>query len=563
MLKYIIIYSFLYACFLNFLSAQNLRLSVEFEDSNSQALIDSLSIPENFINYKELKNSSDTIFKNIQRIGYLEAAYKTLNKKNDSTYIVTYVLGKKYKYIKLYYTNADFNREEIEQLSDKITNDYFIIPFSELENTLQSLVNYKTSKGFSFARINLDKITVEKNYTLKANLVLKTKIKRKINKVIVKGYSKFPKSYLKHYVGLRSGSVYSNDKLLAYNNVLSTLGFVSVVKTPEILFKKDSTIVYLYLKKKKNNLFDGVLGLSNNENNDKLIINGYLNIELVNNLNFGERFVINYRADGNDQQNFRAFLKMPYLFKSPVGVDLELMIFKRDSSFVTTSQNINVVYQINPNSSGFVGYKSYESSNLLDENEINPLVEDYNSKFFQFGGNYSVNQNSKLFPIKSYFSLNTQIGSRITTENNVSQLKFDAILQHIFNLDFKNSIYLKNKTRYFSSNDYFINELFRFGGINSIRGFEENSIDATFYSVLNSEYRYRINNNTYINSIIDAAYFENKLQVVSEYLYSFGLGIGLNTKAGFLKFGIANGNVTNQDFSFSNTKLHFSIISKF
>ena len=114
-----------------------------------------------------------------------------------------------------------------------------------------------------------------------------------------------------------------------------------------------------------------------------------------------------------------------------------------------------------------------------------------------------------------------------------------------------------------SSDTYLTNELYQFGGINSIRGFGENSIDASFYSVLNTEYRYQFNNNMYLHSIIDLAYFENQNIDLKEKLYSFGFGIGLKTSPGILKFSIANGITENQDFNFSNTKFHISIRSEF
>ena len=114
-----------------------------------------------------------------------------------------------------------------------------------------------------------------------------------------------------------------------------------------------------------------------------------------------------------------------------------------------------------------------------------------------------------------------------------------------------------------SSDSYLTNELYQFGGINSIRGFNENSIDASLYSVLNTEYRYQFNNAIYVHSIVDIAYFENQNIALKEKLYSFGFGIGLQTTSGIIKFGIANGNAENQDFNITNTKIHISITSRF
>ena len=58
----------------------------------------------------------------------------------------------------------------------------------------------------------------------------------------------------------------------------------------------------------------------------------------------------------------------------------------------------------------------------------------------------------------------------------------------------------------------------------------------------------------FVHSIIDFAYFENQIIALKQKLYSFGIGIGIQTSAGIIKFSIANGNAENQDFNFSNTK---------
>ena len=127
------------------------------------------------------------------------------------------------------------------------------------------------------------------------------------------------------------------------------------------------------------------------------------------------------------------------------------------------------------------------------------------------------------------------------------------------NLNNKNSIYLNVEGDMLFSDNYLFNELSRFGGINSIRGFEENSIFANLYSVLNTEYRYSLTPSIYIHTIADAAYYENDLDNLKEKLFGFGFGFGLVTKAGLLKFNYANGLSENQPFQFNNSKIHISL----
>lgn len=545
------------------MNAQNLNLNFKAQHTISQAIIDSLDLNTTFINYLNLKKEAEALHTSLETIGYIENEMLSLQKKNDSTYVAIYHLGPKYKSIKVFYLEKDFSKKELLQVSKKVTESYFILPFNTIEPSITKLNALKTENGNAFARIKLENITKNKNKTLSANIIVLKGVSRIIDSIILKGYEKFSKSHIKYYAGIKKGKKFNKSKLIEKSDILNSLGFVSVTKSPEILFKKDSTIVYLYLKKEKNNLFDGILGFSTDDESQDLIFNGYLNLELNNNLNFGEQFLLNYKADGNDQQNFRAKLTLPYLFRTPFGVTTELKIFKRDSTFSTSDQLIKVRYQINPTSKTYLGYKGYESSNLRRDNSINIAVDDYTSKFLLAGLSYTKTQNNILFPIKSNIHLDTEIGSKKTENTNESQIRASLLMQHIFNLNYRNSIYLKNDTEILNSDNYLINELFRFGGINSIRGFNENSIDASFYSVLNSEYRYQINQDLYFHSIIDFAYFENQIIALKQKIYSFGIGIGLQTTPGIIKFSIANGNAENQDFNFSNTKIHISISSKF
>ena len=560
---YIFLYLNICVGFLCDLNAQKLQLSVEGEKAIPESLMDSLSVQTNFKNYISLKKEVDSLQVRLAHFGFIENSFQSLQKKNDSSYVATYYFGTQFRSIKVYYSQMDFSKKDLINISSEIKDHYFVIPFTSIESSLQKLNSLKTNEGDTFSRLKLEDITKQSDLTLSAQLILIRGKKRTIDHIIVKGYEKFPMSFLKYYAGIRKKAVFNKEKVSKQSEDLNTLGFVTNIKPPEVLFEKDSTTVYLYLKKQNDNLFDGVLGFTTDENTQKLTFNGYLNLELNNNLNFGEQFTLNYKADGNDQQNFRVKVAMPYMFKSPLGVELELKIFKRDSTFVTSEQDARLTYQINPSTNSYLGYKGYESSNLLDEPLLDSAVEDYSSNNIILGFSYIKVQSNNLFPIKTNLLLNSEIGSRKQKESNESQVRLTGILNHIINLNFKNSIYLQNTSSILTSDTFLTNELYRFGGITTIRGFNENSIDASFYSVLNTEYRYQFNEGIYMHSIIDAAYFENQVLSIKQKLYSFGIGIGLQTNAGIFNFNIANGIAEDQDFNFSNTKIHLSISSRF
>ncbi|RFN58674.1 BamA/TamA family outer membrane protein [Marixanthomonas ophiurae] len=537
-------------------------MEVSAEQPISENLKDSLSITETFKDYSSLKKEVDTLQQKLERLGYIESKLQSLTKKTDSTYLANYFFGKKYSYIKVYYDEGYFSKKELQRIVTKTTGSYFMLTFETAEQSLQKLNAISTEKGNAFATLQLTDLRVEGDF-LSANLKMEAGKKRTLDSLVVKGYEKFPKSFLKYYAGIKTNKTFNKEKLKEQNTAINNLGFAKTTKAPEVLFRKETTTAYFYIEKQNNNLFDGILGFATDEDTQRLQFNGYLNLELNNNLNYGEQLLINYKSDGSDQQNFRVKATLPYLFKTPFGISGELKIFKRDSTFVTTEQQARLNYQINPVSNAYVGYKGYESSNLLDEIEVGSTIEDFNSRFFIAGASFIKRQDDALFPIKTELTLDSEIGSREIENTSEDQIKLSVLASTIFNLNLNNSIFIRNNTDVLFSETYITNELFRFGGINSIRGFNENSIDASLLSTLNTEYRYRFNSGLYIHSILDFGYFQNQTIGIKQNLYSAGIGLGIQTKAGILKLNIANGISEDQNFNFSNTKIHLSLTSKF
>ena len=544
------------------MKAQMINLSFEAEESLSKGFKDSLNIKTTFNNYLQLKNTADSIPAKLQQLGFIESKLIYIEKKNDSSFIARFFLGRKYNYLKIYYSQTNFSKKEIEQISTQITDDYFILPFTNIEVSLKKINNLKTTNGNVFSKLKLEGISSEDNF-LTANLVLDIGLTRHIDSIATKGYEKFPKSFLRHYAGLKKRKVFNEQNIKSQNEVLNSLPFSTSIKAPEVLFRKDKTVVYLYLKKRLANLFDGVLGFATNDKTNKLELNGYLNLELINNLNFGEQLLINYKADGEEQRKFRVKTSLPYLFGSPFGAELELKLFRRDSTFITTEQQVRTNYQLNPSYSSYIGYKGYESSNLLEEAISGSPIEDFRSNFFLVGINYFSLQNNTLFPRKAEIIIDSEIGSREIKNTKDNQIKLFTRINYIFSLNYKNSIFVQNTSNILISNSFITNELFRFGGITSIRGFNEDSIDASLFSVFNTEYRYQFNEGIYIHSILDFGYFENNSLLIKEKLYGYGIGIGLQTRTGLFKLNIANGNSEKSPFNLSNTKIHLILSTRF
>lgn len=543
---------------------QTLSLHISGNNPYETKVLDSLDYRKKHENYVSIQNEIDLIQKTLFNIGYIENHIYPLKKNNDSTFSTQISLKTKYKAIHIYYERSQIDIKLLNSVSEKVFENYFIIDFIQLESTLNFINSKMIEKGFPFTKLKLSNIEIESRHNLKAYLNIETtNRKRNISKIIIKGYEKFPHSFLKYYLKIKPNQLFNLNEIKTKTKGLNNLRFASEIKPPEVLFSKDSTTLYVYLQKTASNTFDGFLGFGTNEDTNNLQFDGYLNLSLINNLNYGESFKLNYKSDENDQKTFETNLSLPYLLKSPIGIDLALRIFKQDSSFSTVNQSVKAHYQINTKHKIYSGILSTQSNNLLNEN-TSTTIFDYNTRYFSLGYQFLKNQNyNSLFPINTSILFETNIGTRYQTDQqeNQSLMSFDGY--KILNLDNKNSFYLRLNVANLNSKTYFENELLRFGGINSIRGFEENSIYATLFGLINTEYRYQLNNTLYIHSISDLGFFENELQNTEERLYTFGFGFGILTKTGLLKFNFANGKNENNSFKLANSKIHLSLIANF
>ena len=546
------------------LIAQNLTLNIEGANNEETEIINSLYYNRSHLDFNSITFEVDSLQQKIIKAGYIESERFSAKKTNDSAFKVNFKLNNKYETIHIYYDASEIDKSIIDATASDSFENYFSIAFINIENIMSYINKESANRGFPFSKIKLSEIKIKNNKTLEANLVIdEGETKRGLDKIVLKGYEKFPKSYLKRFLKIKPSETFNIDDIKKKVNTLNNLRFANQIKPPEVLFTKDSTQLYLYIEKANSNTFDGFIGFSTDEETNKLDFNGYLNLELINNFNYGESLKLLYKSNESEQKNFEAKLNLPYLLGTPIGTELELNIFKQDSSFTTVNQKGKFFYLLNSKSKIFAGIESTTSSNLLDDSNV-LSIDDYKSNFYTLRYDFENRKNyNTLFQLNTVLSIETGFGSRKTNDIVTNQTKLTLNAHHIFNLNNKNSIFLRINGALLTSKDYFENELFRFGGINSIRGFQESSLLATQYAVLNTEYRYKLSNNIYAHTIIDFANLNNEITDSKENLYGFGLGFGILTKAGLLRFNYANGKTESQQFKFSNSKIHLSLTTVF
>ncbi|MCG2611349.1 hypothetical protein LZZ90_07500 [Flavobacterium sp. SM15] len=531
--------------------AQNLYLKIEGNSTEETKIIDSIGYKSKHPDTKsiidETKNFSSILTKN----GYLETEFKSQKKINDSTFLFKYHIGKKTNLIHIYIGGIPSQEKKLLELSA----DTLKIKLSEVDNFMNRNLANLEQKGYSLSELQLVNHKKENNHLL-AELKIKTENKRKLNNIVILGYPKFPEGIRRNIVKQFQKKTFNQENLKQLHSLFKALPFTNQTKYPEILFTKDNTKAYVYLEKTRSNRFEGFIGFSNDENSGTRFI-GYLDLLLNNALNTGEKFNLYWKSDGKKQTSFNIGTELPYIFKTPLGIKANLRIFKQDSIFQNTTTDLNLGYYFQYNSKVYLGYQSEESIDIQKSNTS--LISGFKSTFWTASYEFfNFNPENYLFKEKTNFFIKTGTGKRNSKleSNNQYFILLEAF--HNFNLNKKNLIYIKNQSFFLQSPNYIANELHRFGGINSIRGFSENSLQASSFSGFMTEYRYLLTQNMYLHSITDYGYFQDKSSNFNNNLLGLGLGLGIATKNGILNLIYANGSSKGETIKLSNSIIHIS-----
>ena len=172
---------------------------------------------------------------------------------------------------------------------------------NNIKQNLNKILEHISSNGKTFSKIQLKNIHIEREKVI-ADLKIEISKPREITAIKIKGYEKFPAKFIKHYLKIKKNQKINLTTLDKKNKGLQNLKFAKAKNKPEILFSKDSTIVYLTIEKIKSNTFEGFLGFSSNVENGKVELNGNIDLKLLNNLNKGEEINIKYLSTENEQK---------------------------------------------------------------------------------------------------------------------------------------------------------------------------------------------------------------------------------------------------------------------
>ncbi len=463
------------------------------------------------------------------------------------------------------------------------------------ETVLHDLEN----RGYPFATVWLDSIQIDVSSvstTLQINpgeLIL-------FDTIAIHGSANIQVQYLKRYLGIRYDSPYQEQQIQVLGKRLDGLAFIEQEKPYTVQFSKNKARIDLFLKQKKSSRFNFLIGVQPNSeaNGGKLLLTGDAHLQWQNPFGTGKFFSIQWKGLRPGSPELNLGISFPYLFATHYGLDAGFELYKRDSSYLDVKQRIGASYLFS-GANAFKVYLKRNSSSLISIDTANlvlthELPRQLDTRQLLFGlGYYFENLDYRFNPSKGIeSSLNISIGNKKIISNQfIKQLKdpadpgfnfaslYDSIGEAtsaiLFQYQF--SWYQRIAGRWIALTEFrgglnqnkFLlkNDLFRLGGNTTLKGFDEESLLASQYHIVNIELRYLLGKNAFFHVFANGAYLESKISnqaIQKSWPLGIGSGIAFETKAGIFAINYALGRLDDQhSFQFRNAKIHFGYVNYF
>lgn len=579
-MRHVIILSlFLQSFCVNYLIGQEIKLTIK--SKKDQSIVKKLNYKKYFPNKESAFKEVEDVLLSLQYKGFILAGIDTMYSEDNSV-IAEISENEQFKSALIKIGNLNPSLASKLGISEKL---YFNKPFNykELAKSFEKIILYYENNGYPFATVKLDSVETNNN-SIKANFNITKNKFFKIDSIKIEGNAKVTKRFLFKYLDIKETMPYNEVILSSLSQKIKQLPFVVESRGQEVQLTDKYNKLYLFLDQKEASQFDGIIGLLPDATTKKTVITGDIKLKVVNGVfRNGETFDLEWRRLQTQTQDFKGRVIYPYLFGTPVGADYALKIYRRDSTFIDINNDFGLQYYFSGLNNFKIFYKK-RSSNLISANglaAVSVLPEYADISTGSYGAGLQLEKlNYRFNPRNGFaFFVNAQTGNKTIKKNpKINEIVYDGItlksVQYQFESVFalyvplyKNSVLKFNLqgASVFGNATIFRNELFRIGGLKTLRGFDEESIFASTYVIPTLEYRFLFAENSNILLFAEGAWYENNSNrsYLSDTPLSVGAGINFQTKAGILSLNYGIGNQFGNGFDPRSGKLHFGLTALF
>jgi translocation and assembly module TamA len=439
------------------------------------------------------------------------------------------------------------------------------------------------NQGFPFASVGLDSIHLN-GHAIAGRVVLKRGRAVVFDSLQIVGNTKTKKRFLTKYLQLFPGQPFSQQRVDAAAQLLRQLPYVKLRAEPEVRFALGRARVYLLLDERPSNQFDAIVGILPNANASQTGVQftGDVTINLRNIKGGGKQIGLQWRKTDALSQLLDVQYVHPNFFGTPFEVAASFNLYKQTDAFLTLRPRVQGSYptaRAGRVSFFFEQRSSYLLYDSITYANLSQLPENIDSQFNSYGLSYTWNSLDDIyFPHRGYLlSGQGAVGTKTIARNSSirddfysgvglrsTQYSFSLRAERYFPVKRAGVLLLRLRGESLQNPQLFINDLYRLGGLNSLRGFNENQFYTSTYAVATAEFRQFIGPDSYAFLFADQAYLRRDLaNPTANQPTGLGAGLSFRTPAGLFQFVYSVGRANEQGFDVKSSKIHFGLTSRF
>jgi len=524
-----------------------------------------------FSERSQAEHLADSVSKVFQSQGFLEGSFGETYKTD--TLVFNWERGRLFRWTEIKFGNVP--ESFTEQLGKPELS--YAAPYQWIEKGLELAEN----SGYPFAELKLDSLQI-RDSLLSGRMHYSAGPLITWDSLSIAGESKTKVTYLQMVSGLRPGAPFSQKQLSKSAQTIQRSPYFTLAASPELSFQTQQAKPIFTLQDRRVNVFDGVIGLLPNENEPgKVLITGEVDLRLYHLAGKGRDFSIQWQRLNIQSQSLEIRAKEAFVFRSPLDVEVGFSLLKQDSSFVNRTFELDFGYRIS-DAGYFNFFTRRQAGDLISVGEFEtdqtlPSAIDYRWNQYGIGVDWD-KLDSPVSPrrgtrIQGQFSLgnkkileNTGLPEEAYAGLDASTPQYQGWFSGEKHIYIKPAwgMWLRGVGGFMENENLFLNELFRLGGLKSIRGFNEKYFYAKRFGYINFEQRLFFDQNSFLVVFADMGILDNPYEAQKiDHPFSFGTGINLDTDGGLFSFVFALGKSNTQPLSFSYSRIHFGYLARF
>lgn len=438
---------------------------------------------------------------------------------------------------------------------------------------LQQIENNLLNKGYPFASVRLDSIYFQTD-DLFAHLHIEENKRITWGEIVIKSNASINTKLIQSYIQIQPGDLFREEQLQNISKQLNHIPFITETKPLELLFQEDKVDLYLYLTTKPVSLITGVLGLqpTTKNNTTSYALTGDIRAKLVNSLKKGESFDLQWKNLQANTQLLKTNISFPSILRSTFGFEGQFQLFKKDSTFLELKSALAIQYLLSNGNTLKMFYRNYQSS-LLSNGQSTAVSSNLANVSTNYYGLSLQKQTIDYLPcptkgyviqLEGALGLRNKKDSLLQTNSTTTTAKIDFLFNLYYALHKRHILKLNSASEVLVAPSYSRNELLRFGGMTTQRGFKEEELRATSRVLIALEYRFLLDQNSFLFLFFDQSWYENKIALMRrDTPYGFGGGLTFGTPLGMFSISYALGKQLTNPILISNGNIHFGYTSYF